>query len=304
MARFKTALTFVAFGLLGGAASPPQERVVTGDGIVPITVDGMPGRLRIDPGAPGVPLVSEAFATRAGLKGGMFGMSYAVGPISATHRTAVAKLDAGQGVFKRRVGWGKLDYAPVADGTIGPADLPEPVIRFVLRAAIAGERTVALPMIDGGGMFGGFAGLYAQIMVGGQPMRVRFDPYHARTLANAGAALRLAAAQDGRLSGDSVPTEIVFGIRRPVRTMNFARPLPLGPLSIATLGVRTNDGGNATGIAEGTPGKADPEEVVVVAKGKKRDPNHGRLSLGADQLGRCSSIVFDKPAKQIRLTCG
>ncbi|NVP31883.1 MAG: hypothetical protein HLV41_12595, partial [Sphingomonas sanguinis] len=27
------------------------------------------------------------------------------------------------------------------------------------------------------------------------------------------------------------------------------------------------------------------------------------LSIGADQLGRCSSIVFDKPAKQVRLSC-
>ncbi|MEN2787032.1 hypothetical protein ACFOKI_08065 [Sphingomonas qilianensis] len=299
----KAALAIAAMGVLAGETAPLAERIVAGDAIIPVTLNGQPGHLRVDPGAPGVPLVSADYAGRAGLKGGMFSLGYGVGPIRAMQSTAVAKLDVGQGVFKRRIGWGKLDYAPIADGTIGPADLPEPVVRFVLRAAAAGERTVALPMIDGGGMFGGFFGLYAQIMVGGQPMRVRFDPYHPRTLATAGAALRLAAAQEGRLSGESVPTEIVFGIQRPVRTMNFARPLELGPLSIATLGVRTNDGGNATGIAEGPPEKADPDEVVVVARGKERDPNHDRLSLGADQLERCSQIVFDKPAKQIRLTC-
>lgn len=49
-------------------------------------------------------------------------------------------------------------------------------------------------------------------------------------------------------------------------------------------------------------GAADPEEIVVVAKGKRR--TDGRLSIGADLLERCSSIVFDKPARQVRLTCG
>ena len=47
---------------------------------------------------------------------------------------------------------------------------------------------------------------------------------------------------------------------------------------------------------------ADPNEVVVTGKGK-HDIKHDRLSIGADQLNRCSSIVFDKPAKQIRLSC-
>lgn len=293
--------------LLLAAATPPRERLVTGDAIVAVTIDGIPARLRIDPGAPGVPLISPELAERAGLKGGgmlAFGLGYGVGPISAMHRTQVVKLDAGQGVFKRRVGWGKRRYAAVADGTIGPGDLPDPVIRFQFRESQPGERTMTLPMVDGGGMFGGFFGLYAEIVVGGEPLRVRFDPYHPRTLANAGAALRIAAAQDGRLTGDTVPLEIAFGIERPVRTMILARPLPLGPLSIATLGVRTADNGNANRIKDDSaPEKIDPDEIVVTAKGKKRDPNRDRLSIGADQLDRCSSLVFDKPAKQIRLTC-
>lgn len=294
--------------LLAGAAAPPAERVVTGDAIVPVTLNGTDARLRIDPGAPGVPLIDAALAARLGLKGGGMlglGLGYAVGPETVYHRSKVVAIRAGGDAFKRRVGWAARAYAPVADGTIGPGDLPEPVIRFVFRAAEPSERTAVLPMVDGGGPFGGFFGLYAQIMVGGQPMRVRFDPYHARTLANAGAALRLAAAQDGRLSGDTLSTEIAFGIERPVRTLVLARPLQLGPLSIARLGARTNDDGNANRIrdADATPENVDPEEIVVVAKGKRRDPNRDRLSLGADQLGRCSSLVFDKSAKQIRLTC-
>lgn len=40
----------------------------------------------------------------------------------------------------------------------------------------------------------------------------------------------------------------------------------------------------------------------MVAKGK-RDAKRDRLTIGADLLDRCSAIVFDKPARQIRLTC-
>ncbi len=119
------------------------------------------------------------------------------------------------------------------------------------------------------------------------------------------AAARLAAAHGGTLSGDAVLTEIFFGVERPVRTMTLARPLALGMLSITTLGVRIGDYGRTASIREAdAPVEAvDPDEIVVTAKGGKRDMRRDTLSLGADYLKRCSSIVFDKPARQIRLTC-
>jgi hypothetical protein len=40
--------------------------------------------------------------------------------------------------------------------------------------------------------------------------------------------------------------------------------------------------------------------VVVNAKGRK---SPRILSIGRDLLDRCSSLVFDKPAKEVRLTC-
>ncbi len=67
------------------------------------------------------------------------------------------------------------------------------------------------------------------------------------------------------------------------------------------LSVRTADTGSTATIADAdAPG--DPDEVVVTGKGK-HDPKKDWLSIGADQLGRCSSIVFDKPARQVRLSC-
>jgi hypothetical protein len=46
----------------------------------------------------------------------------------------------------------------------------------------------------------------------------------------------------------------------------------------------------------------DPADVVVTGKRKKKH-RPGTLTLGADQLDRCSSLVFDKARKEIRLTC-
>lgn len=130
-------------------------------------------------------------------------------------------------------------------------------------------------------------------------MRVRFDPHHPRTLATANAAARIAAAHDGVLLNETEQVEIAFGIERTARTMRLGRPLTVGPLTIEKMGVRVADFGSTASIKEEDQ---DPDEIVVVG-GKKRDPKRDRLSIGADLLDRCSSIIFDKPAKRIRLTC-
>jgi hypothetical protein len=277
------------------------EIVVSGDGVVPVVVNGVPGRIRIDPAVPALPMMTTAFATRAGLRAGPFAFIYLVGSEHVRGRSAVTRIAIGAGgeERRRRVGWTERPYFDGADGVIGPGGLPDPVVRFVLRPALPGERTVALPAVDEGGLFGGWGHMYALIDVGGQPMRVRFDPNHPRTLATAGAAVRLAAAYEGLVSGEAEALEIAFGISRPVRTLRLGRPLGVGPLSIAVLGVRTSDFGNASAIREEG---GDPDEIVVTAE-RRRNNDRDRISIGADLLARCSSIVFDKEAEQIRLTC-
>ncbi len=300
-----------------GADKAATVRDVPVGGMIAATIDGKPVSLRVDPAAPGLPLVTTATAERLTLRAGGLGigLGYAVGGQSVMQHTTVRPMTLGDAPVKRRIGypgrpktvaadapWVGRAYAAVADGTIGPGALPEPVVRIALRAPGAGERTVALPLVDGGGMFGRFSGEFAQIVVGGVPIRVRFDPYHPRSTVTANAATLIAAAQGGTLSGTAEPVEIAFGISRPVRTMTLATPLGVGPLSLTRLGVRTGDVGSAAAIpdADVVP---DPDEIVVTAKGK-RDPKRDRLTLGADVLDRCSAIVFDQTAKQVRLTCG
>jgi hypothetical protein len=297
--------------LLVGATQPAQERVVIGDGVIEGRIAGLPARTRIDPAAPAMPLIDLALAERAKLKlTGSWGVSigYRVGNTGVMTRTQVVEVDLGAGSDKRRVGWAQRPFAPGVDVSVGPAALPEPIVRFQLHAPRPGETITTFPALHESGplgLFGNFSATFARIDVGGAPMRLRFDPFHARTLATAGAAVRLAQAHDGALSGEATPTEIFFGVERPVRDLTLKRPFRLGALSIARLGARTGDFGSTSAIRDGDVAEPapDPDEILVVAKGKKRDMRRDTLSLGADQLQHCSSIVFDKKAQVIRLTC-
>jgi len=279
-----------------------QERVVSGDGIVTVNVNGATGRLRIDPAAPALPIFTLPFAIgQAHLRPGPFAFAYLVGPRQVEGRSAVGRIALGEGARprKRRIGWTARPYVPDADGVIGPGGVPEPVVRFVLRAPRPGERVVTLALEDEGGLFGGWGGSYALVDLGGEPLRVRFNPNEPRTLATAGAAVRIANLHDGRVSGETAPAHIAFGISRPVRTMRLGTPLAIGPFAIFELGVRTGDFGNASTIREEG---GDPDEVVVTGD-RRRNRNRDRLAIGADQLRNCSSITFDKRARQVRLSC-
>lgn len=302
MTRWRSAWLLSSALALGAAPPrPAAELVVSGDGIVAAMVADVPGRIRIDPAAPSLPILSASWAGRAQLRPGPFAGIYQVGPQQVRGVSAVTRIGVGAGAEprRRRVGWTARPYLAGADGVIGPGGLPQRVIRFRLRASLPGERTVTLPLVDEGGLFGGWGAVYALIQVDGAPVRIRFNPHHPQTLATAGTGVRLAGAFDGRLSGAAERVEIAFGIARPVRTLRLGRPLLIGPLAISSLGVRTNDFGDASAIPEEG---GDPDEIVVTGRARG---NGGRdkISLGADSLARCSSIIFDKAARQVRLTC-
>jgi hypothetical protein len=277
-------------------------RIVRDDGGHLGSVNGMPARIRIDPGAVAVPVITSELAKRAKLKAGPLDFEYLIGPRRVTGQSAVAHIDFGSGPIKRRVGWTEAPYRRGADGTIGPGLLPEKIIHFELRPRRPGERMLALPMVGQGGVDSPWGARYGEIQVGGRPMRILFDPGRQRTIATANAASRIAAAYMGRLSGEVQNVEIAFGVERPVRILQLSQPMSMGPLSIRTLGVRTRDFGTLTKLAGAEVGPTDPDEIVVVGK-RKKQPKFDYVTLGSDHLERCSSIIFDKAAKQVRLSC-
>lgn len=301
MILWRAALVGAAFLAGGGASAATDELVVTGDGVVAATVNGAPGRIRIDPAVPSIAMLGPEWAGRAGLRPSFFAFAYLVGPQQVNGVSAVTRIAVGDSAEprRRRVGWTQLPYAANADGVIGPGGLPQDVIRFVLRDSLPGERTVSLPMVDEGGLFGGWGHMYGRIELDGRALKIRFDPFHPRTLATAGAAVRLAAANDGTIGGETESLEIGFGIARPVRTLRLGTPLAIGPITLTTLGVRTSDFGSTDSIREEG---GDPDEIVVTGS-RHRNNDRDRIALGADSLARCSAITFDKHAREIRLTC-
>ncbi len=81
--------------LLTGANDPPVERLVSGDALVPVTIDGHALRLRVEPNALVLPLLVPMRARELGLKGGgmfAFGVGYRVGGERLHGRTQSVKF--------------------------------------------------------------------------------------------------------------------------------------------------------------------------------------------------------------------
>lgn len=152
----------VVAGLVLIGAAPIEERVIEAGGMVDGQVAGAPGRLRVDAAGTAMPLISAEWAARAGLKRSFFGIAYLVGKERVTGSTAVAQIDVGGTGDKRRVGWTEKPFTKDADGVIGPGGLDAEVIRFVLRPARSGERTIDLPLIGQGGVANRWGELFAR----------------------------------------------------------------------------------------------------------------------------------------------
>ncbi|MHA6718583.1 hypothetical protein ACX40Y_03935 [Sphingomonas sp. RS6] len=280
-----------AMAVGGLAADAPV--IEFGRSPVPATIHGVTAHLRIDPAAPSIPVFNPDFAARAGFESGPFGTRAGIGPVKVPGKSAVVRLDLGRGEFKRRVTWFAAPFEHDADGAIGPGGLPDPRILFRLRPDRSDDVAASFPLADWG-----YSGLGIELPVGGETMRIAFAPFRAETLATAGAGAALAAARGGGFDGAPHHMMIKLDIERPVRHLALARPLAIGPLQLGGMMVRTGDFGSAASIPDGDQ---DPDEIVVTGKGKGK--RRLALSIGADLLSRCASILYDKPAKRLTMRC-
>ncbi len=271
-----------------GAAKPAQgDVVVDASGAVTGTLNGQSARFQLSPNGSKVPVLNPDAAARIGLKRGWLNIVAVVGPVKIKGSTAVIRYTAPGTQTKHRIGWFDRPAAPGFDALLGPGAIAAPVVTFRLHAASAGETVHRLPLVDAG-----YGGMGSAVMIGKTRLLLRWAFDKAETTGNAKAGEVIQAERGGQWSGNSRALPVAFGVNRPHRRFDLARPLAIGGFPLPALFLRTT--GTDT---EST----DPDEIVVTAR--KKTKGTGVIVFGRDALSACSSLTFDKARKEIRISC-
>lgn len=293
-------LRYLFVTTLALASSPVNgadgEFIVEPNATVDATFNGQTARMLVRGVGSTVPLLNPQSASDFGIKPAFIRsrISFKVGPTRVNGKNGTARYIIGGREQKRRIGWFERDIAPGYDGLLGPLAFSHPVVTMRLRAAMPGEQVITLGLSNLG-YFG------AGVVIRRKPLTfVQFDPASPTTITNAMLANELAGSQRGHFVSGVHMRMIALGISRPVRTLQFGTPLTFGALKIERTDVRMQDTGSTNSIPDEAP---DPDEIIVSALSEK-DKRLRYIILGADALRTCSSITFDKPKRQIRLSCG
>jgi hypothetical protein len=276
----------------------PTSIELSGDFIVKATIDEIPVIFRVDAATPDRPVLNPEFVERAKLGGSVIGGRFKIGPINIAATTKVIKYDFDGIEWKRRSVWADRAYADQYDGAVGPGGIPYDIITFNLRPAGIAEQELIFPLVENGNTG-------VEMEVGDKIIDISFTQKRSRTLATAAAGAVIAEQHGGAFKGASEVTEIAFGVERPIRALVLSQPLNILGRPINSLFVRTKDHGDSSAIAEGDnpDDGVDSSEIVVTGKKGKSDKNRYSITLGRDDLSHCSSIIYDKPAKEVRLSC-
>lgn len=200
--------------------------------------------------------------------------------------------------------WSLGEASPIADGVIGVHQLPYNRVVFPLGPP-TGEQTIqTFPLIR---IYG--AGLYTlgtQFDLEGRKMKAWFALEREENVLTAPTANFIATRFDGGfVPGSEGFVTLDFSVQRRARTMRLARPIMLGDIPLDTFAVRYEDYGRARHVGEIAPDdpRFNPEEIVV-AERKQRGQIDLLSRLGRAAVAHCSSMTYDKTAREIRLSCG
>lgn len=294
-------LALVAMPLTAAAkpADTSQKELVVRKGdTIAMTINDQPVTFRLAPDAISVPTLNDEAARRIGLKPSMIGYIYVIGPEKIGFRTDNVPYRAEGLSFKRRTAFSNRNLVSGADGIAGPETFPFRRTIFILRDPGPGDRAISLPLDTAMGR----SQTSVRIDVGGRPIYAAFSLERSESLVTATGGKWIADAQGGRFEGEAREASILYGVARPVRSLQLDRPLMLGELEIRNLAVRVSDMGNSQGIAEGPAPDQDPSEIVVTTDSKRKVPNQ-RLYIGMDTIGHCASITYDFAAGTVTLMC-
>lgn len=194
---------------------------------------------------------------------------------------------------------------PLLDGSVGPFAIPFSVVNVQLSPPRPDELVHSMFYfgdLTNGSNAGHIDPTFRTTVNFSVEKRTRYP------LASAATGAAIAAAYGGTLSGDPWEEEIAFGIKRPMRLLTLEKPFVIGALRFTQIAVRVRGGVDAGGAGDAIAEQAvdddtDPAEIIVEGKGKKPKQPIFTFDISRDALDACSSITFDKVAKQIRLSC-
>lgn len=285
-----------------------EEAVVQADQSATVWINGLEVEFAVSTGTVDHITLNAAAVARIGLsavpadnKADLFigGVQQRVG------RHGAGWLAAGDRLQRQQLYWFPgTNVLPLA-GTIGPFALPHDRVRVEWRAGSATPYAFALiGNID--------RAAYGVADLAGRPFLVGADVRMRRPLPLVTAALGsdLAETLGGRFVGEPWREEIILGISRPVRRLELARPLVIGPFRIHAVAVRQGGPRDATvALAPGQKPPFDAEEDPGTAQVRgriiKRRNVARYLMLSRTQLEAhgCISLTVAKSARQLILEC-
>lgn len=290
------------------AKAPPSHIEIAVDDPLNVLIEGQPTQLQVLSGLLDRLTLNPASVDARDIKPGLIAGKADVdfwGRVEIKGKNRPADYTVNGVTEKGRIFWFYDVPQPKYDGSIGPWAIPFDVVTLNLAKPVQDEKSFEYPYLGdlNNGSLAGFAGDRVRTVV-----YFSTDREYPLPVASAATGAAIAAANGGTLSGDPHDEMIIFGVSRPVRLMVLERPFLLGPFSFSKILVRVrstiDDAGRGGVIAEaGDDDDIDPAEIVVTAKGEKGKKPAYTFSIGRSVLNQCSTLTFDKAAKQIRLSC-
>jgi hypothetical protein len=272
--------------------------------VITALLDGQPLTLRLDPAATSQVSLNASAARRLGLDnpgrlvngeqprtGALF---IDVGKVRLREATTTAVLAIDGRQVLLTLAAGDRDHVVGADGLINPVLLPHDEVRLIRRAVTAADRSNVLPA-----SFDKNRGLLSETAVGRRRIDIAFTPLAAETIATAAAAAFLVESLGGRYAGPTRETIVSHGVARPVRDIAFGQPFDIAGLRITTIAARLFDWSGKTQLPSETP---ENDEIVAIGR-VDNQRQWAKLAIGNDHLARCASLVWQRLAATITLTC-
>jgi hypothetical protein len=284
----------VALLLIAARASPPPSgdlMLDAADPVISVEIAGVPLRLRVDLDRQNDIELNPAAAARLPLLWET-GSPLDVGRVRLSGRLAAATMTVGGRIVPAQIADHGRDCCVGADGAIGPDLLPYASVSWRRTQAPPSDSSLTLPMTASA-----TTGLSVPADISG--VRLRFALGQEESVGTAAAGAALASAWDGRWNGSPRHIVLAFGISRPARMIDFARPGLLAGFRFDRLLVRISD---FSGDAK-LPTDPDRADDVVVSHHLARQQAWSAVIIGADRLFRCAEITYRANPRSLTLHC-